>query len=274
MLKRLRFFLLGLAVILMAYTGVTTMPYGSNQIMAHGDFVAQVGNSTYSWKVNPGWASTDGQGTTYTEFTTDVNTSGCVTPATGASTLVSKSYADGCKYVSSSHTPILANNTFSAGSFTSWADAGGCTTGTNLTDQDGDTGYAAMSSGGTGVGCVAALKQTFTVSAPLGTPTSQSGSLYYIYTQANGVGSFCKTPGSVSGLAIKTNGTTIYSTAPAVSSTWSQISFTPTLVNGSNTFEIDLTLNDASAYSTSSCLAENFTAENFKIDHIVLTATY
>ncbi len=89
--------------------------------------------------------------------------------------------------------PILQNNTFSAGSFAHWtADTptytAGCSSGAdvfiglNAVDQDGDTGYASGDSGNAcfdnnGGFAKIGLSQTFTIP---GTPTAQTVHFYYL----------------------------------------------------------------------------------------------
>jgi hypothetical protein len=186
--------------------------------------------------------------------------------------------------------PILANNTFSGGSFTSWSDTtpsytGACTTsngfaGVNATDEDGDTGYVtgsttastACSAGTATIG----LTQSFTIN---GTPTSQSYSFWYYITPAIYNGGSCTgdTPGSYSNLKLVINGTTVSTTAsPTGNSAWHQVSGTTTaLVSGSNTLTLSITLSSSAWRSIqASCTGtEDFASQSANIDNVVLTAT-
>jgi hypothetical protein len=185
--------------------------------------------------------------------------------------------------------PILANNTFSAGSFTSWSDTtpsytGSCSTSTgfagkNATDEDGDAGYATGSSSAS-ISCVSGkatigLTQSFTIN---GTPTSQSYSFWYYITPATYNGGSCTgdTPSSVSNLTLVINGTTVSTTAaPTVNSAWHQVSGTTTaLVSGSNTLTLTITLS-SSKYATnqSTCIGTTYQSQSANIDNVVLTAT-
>lgn len=170
--------------------------------------------------------------------------------------------------------PLLTNNSFQTGVLTPWTDANACTGVSNATDQDGDNFYAnATQTGlnGSAVVCTANLKQAFTIS---GTPSAQSGSVY-LWMQVTGAGSFCNTgASSIVNVAIKTNGSTVYSNAsPSSSPAWQPITFTPTLIAGTNTLEIDATMTGAAGYSNSLCSIQSNGSAIFRVDTAVLTAT-
>ncbi|MHB8704620.1 MAG: hypothetical protein ACYC8W_10895 [Candidatus Tyrphobacter sp.] len=186
--------------------------------------------------------------------------------------------------------PILANNTFSGGSFTSWTDTGptyigSCATstafaGVNAADEDGDTGFAQGASGATAV-CVAThspaggvtlgLSQSFSIAS---TPTAQTYSFWYDWVAVT-YGSYCQTYGTATNLVFKLNGTTITTISSPAQNAWTHVSGSTTaLISGSNSIEVDVTLTSATGFGNSSCtLGHGFAAQPFSVDDVVLSAT-
>jgi hypothetical protein len=280
-----RILAIALAVVLIASTGQT-----SNQALSHQDVIDNVAAGNLIWiSGQPGGWSGSNQLTTRAEFVANVKNSGSC-PGSSAQILA---YGDmvSCRVLTSVHTPILANYTFAAGSFSSWSASGsGCTTGTtalhgvNATGQDG-TGYAAGDSGTTcndNTGTFATLKasQTFTI---VGTPTTQSFSFWYLANLTTQGDARCGVDSSsVQAIRLTVNGTTVLTdSAPTVNSTWiHETGTTSGLVSGSNTVTIEADVLAGARgmnYVTGpdDCeIVDPIATQDFAVDNVELTATY
>jgi hypothetical protein len=282
--------------VLVAYTGLTTWPTGS-QSLAHGDIAALVGAGQLIWSSNPGWATTDGQNATFNEFETYVKNNGSCGGVSNQ--IIDSAQAQACRVLTAVHTPILTNNTF-AGSFSAWSSsyANGATACTMAvptafnynsgTGEDG-AGYASATSGTNTPGTSAnqcytthTLSQTFSIS---GSPTSQSYSFWYESPSVGGGGdsSNCSPAYGSATITFKINSTVVQNGSAQLGTAWHQLSGTTTaLVNGSNTVTLTVVLNEGVNQSSHfnsttqiyTCLAGSAVNATFDVDNFALAATY
>jgi hypothetical protein len=247
----------------------------NNQLITRGYIYSNIGTLyTWSGSSQPSWSGS-AQIATQDEFCTYIANNGC------AGKVLNKALdygtAAGWAVSGTVHSPLLANNTFTGGSFTSWTN-GACFAAASASDQDGDSGYA-RGSGGASPGCTANMSQTFTVS---GAPAAQSYSLWYAWAPVQYGDPYECTlgTGNASNLKIIVNGTTVATVAaPTGDSVWHQVAGSMSaLVNGSNTLTVQVTLVGATGRNynaaTGLCTASSTTPQTFNVDNIVLQGTF
>lgn len=262
-------------------------PIASNQALSRADVFAGIGTS-YSWSgTAQGW-STDHRLLTRGDITSFLQNNGTCT-GSGTALVFTQSMLSACAVIANTHTPILANNTFSGGSVTSWSASysyAGCTSGgtavaVNGADEDSDSGYADE---GSGVFCVngntvtVALTQSFSIA---GNPASQSYSFWYRWTPVvEGDANNCiQQTGAVNNLQVVINShteTTIPN--PVGDSAWHHVSGTTIdLITGTNTFAVQASVSGARGNSLNGqgiCSTPNLGAQTLDVDNASLTATW
>jgi hypothetical protein len=273
-----------LTLVLVAATGQT-----AHQMLSMQDLVDNVAAGNFKWSGSAQTGST--LMVTEGTFVADISNNGsCTGPA---NRLIAYSEAVLCRVLLSTHTPILLNNTYSGGSFSSWTSdtpiytapcASGATAvgGLNTTDQDGDAGFAQGGQAGSTL-CNSSTPTTIGASqvfSTTGTPTSQTFSLWYNGETPTSVGDPVNCVGDTTvayALTVRMNGTVEQTlSAPTLDGTWHQWTGTMThMVSGSNTLDISVEVGGAHGSTTPpGCTPKTSASETFGIDHVVLSASY
>lgn len=294
MRRWLRYALLLFAIVLCAYTGVSVT--NTSQILTHADLYAMgssTGNGTYQWNGATTWSSTDGQGATYSDFTTHFyNTGSC-----GGSTsqLISKGSADSCKYLTSAKTAL--SNSF-ATTCSGWTFAG--VTGTGFSsvapvcgttgDYDADTNFSQFTTT-SGVACyplgTTQCEGTSAYTFSISTPASiSSATISFQYkgnaAAATGDSVNCSATAGNVGLSLKVNSTSVTLPTLTFNAAW-QPSGSVTvpagaLVTGNNTITFTQhgqnTYNQTYNVQTTICNTATYTNNYVYVDNIVVSATY
>lgn len=264
----------------------------SNQALSRNDVYGLVGTE-FTWASSaPAWSG-DHTLVTKSDFSTQVKNNGNCAPGASSNYVMVYSDMQACAVntVPVPHSPILANNTFSGGSFASWtADTvgGTCTTGTNFagnsgTDEDSDSGFTSATSicftSGATYGMFG-FNQTFNIG---GTPTSQSYSFWYQapYILTGDPVNCDQNNGFVTNITLKVNGTTVRTISlPTQDTSWHQVTGTTSLlVSGSNTLDLSVQLSGAKGstlrFIGGHYICQTTTASQpFYVDNFSLTATY
>lgn len=271
--------------VLIALTVVfAALGIASDQIVTRGYIASNIG-SGFTWLGSAqSWS-----GSTVTlscgDWNSFIKNDGTACPA---SKTVLYSFASAHALNQTTHSPILANNTFVGGGFASWSSANGgaCAgypfAGQNASDQDGDVGYASASSGGCTSGNSMTLTQTFSI---VGAPTSQTYSFWYNGPATSAGDATNCTAGSGSAtLTVTVNGTTVASPTLILDGTWRQVTGTMSaLANGSNTIIFTAALVAAAGNNshynpkTQQIVCNSYTTkvtQPFSLDDIVLSAVY
>lgn len=256
----------------------------SDQPITRGYVYSGIG-STFAWSGSAqGWSGSPVV-LTCGDWTTYIRNDG--TACSPAALTVLYSYATAHAIVTVTHSPLLANNTFTGGNFASWTatSTGGCVgytwSGQNASDQDGDIGYALASSGSCTSGTTLKMAQTFTVGT---SPTSQTFSFWYLAPSVSyGDGDNC-TQGFGSGtLTVTVNATTVATPTITFDGAWHQVSGTMSaLTTGSNTITFSASLAAASGQASHYnyqkqmyvCSATATRSQTLAIDKVVLSAVY
>lgn len=262
---------------------------GTSQVITRGYIYSNIG-TLYTWAGTAQAWSGSLQAATEADFCTFIQNNGCA----GKSNLrdITSVQAAAWAVNSSSHSPILTNNTFSP-TCTAWSLAAGASFGVAPTcptsgDADSD-GYYSLFTTASGTSCDASItthcngttSQTFSIP---GTPTSQTVSLWYkgsVATASGDVTNCNPTTGSV-GLSLKINSTTISLPTLTFNNAWHSTGniSTTALVNGSNTITLSetgqTTMNQTSRIVSGNpvCNPATYTTNTLGVDEVVLTATY
>lgn len=253
----------------------------SNQTITRSDVISEVGAGRMAWASSQpaGWAGSK-QVVNRSDFVGCCRTNGNCPGATVQALTYSQYIA--CSVTSTTYTPILANNTFAGGSFSSWtsANTGGCSgslfTAQAIPDEDGDSGLATASSlSCTSTAAVVGLSASFTTTGP---PTSQTYSFWYLEKQAVAGDVNCTVGYGAATLSLVINNTTVLSIPnPIADGAWHQVSGgTAAMVNGANTFTINATLQGASGTYPKglNCTGSSRSAQTMQIDNVVLSGVY
>jgi hypothetical protein len=181
------------------------------------------------------------------------------------------------------HSPLVANNAFAGGVFTSWASAntGSCNgTPFNAFVVGGQGLAQADSATCTSTAAVVNLTQTFTIS---GTPTAQTYSYQYRGALSSSGDPACTQGFGTAALVLKIHGSTVATTgSPVLDGAWHTVSGTTSVMaNGANVFEIDATLTGATGdiqkYRPGIgpiCFPAGTRAQPIQVTNIVLSAVY
>lgn len=228
---------------------VLTLGVATYQPLTRGYIFANIG-TLFSWSGSAQSWSGSTVVATCSDWTSFIKNDG-TSCSPGVKTLLD-SFAIAHAVNSVTHSPLVANNTFSNGNFASWTstNSGGCNgyvfTGQGTTDQDGDNGLASGSSAScTSTAAVVNLSQSFSTG---GAPTSQTYSFWYnAPVVLSGDPNNCtQGQGSVS-LVASINGTNLPAITVVNDGAWHRVNgSTALLVNGSNTFKVAATLSAAS----------------------------
>jgi len=283
------------ALVLLAFTMTVGVVRAepANQLLREQALINDVTTGVFTWSGSAQTCTGNAcnQIVTKSLYTSWITNTGSCSGGTKGSTSYAMTYGDmvACAVNASLHTPILANNTFSAGATTSWTITGptygaGCASGAtafagvNATDQDGDSGFV---EGTSGTACVAGGIHTATTSIAqtvsiVGTPTNQSWSLWLLAPQATAGISTCTIGTGTLTLTVTINATQVYSGTGGYPTGWTQLSGTTTaLVNGSNTVTLQAVISGAVGYVNSPlCTTAAETSQAVSVDDVKLTATY
>lgn len=271
--------------VLIALTVVfATLAIASDQIVTRGYIFSNIG-SGFTWSGSA--QSWSGSSVTLScgDWNTYVKNDGTACPA---SKTVLYAFASAHAVNQTTHSPILANNTFFGGGFSPWSstNGGSCSgslfAGQNAADQDGDNGLVYASSGTCTTGNSVTLTQTFSIS---GTPTVQTFSFWYNGPSvASGDPNNCTQGTGSVGLTVTVNGTTVATPTLTLDGNWHQVTGTMSaLTTGSNTLTFTAALLAAAGtYSrynpkTQQLVCNTYTtkvAQTLSLDDIVLGAVY
>ena len=282
------------ALVLLAFTMTVGVVRAepANQLLREQALTNDVTTGVFTWSGSAQTCTGNAcnQIVTKSLYTSWITNTGSCSGGTKGSTSYAMTYGDmvACAVNASLHTPILANNTFSAGATTSWTITGptygaGCSsgatafTGINATDQDGDSGFVEGTSGTACVGgtdtATTSIAQTVSI---VGTPTNQSWSLWLLAPQATAGISTCTIGRGNLTLTVMINATQVYSGTGGYPTGWTQLSGTTTaLVNGSNTVTLQAIVSGAAgATNFPLCTIIAVSSQAVSVDDVKLVATY